>query len=329
MNIDNEKMITDPLPPKPRLKSSPKDVFMHLLAIGVLYVSVVSFIALLHQYINIIFPDLLNYYYYTGALNTILWSTSALIVVFPTYLLLSWLLNRDIAREPEKKELRIRRWLIYFTLFISAITIIVDLISLIYNFLGGELTIRFLLKVLVILLITAAVFGFYIWDLRRKEVVKSKKTKTIAWITSAVVLISITGGFFITGTPAHQRQVRLDERRVNDLQMIQNEIVNYWTQKGELPESLNDLENSITGFKPPKDPETNAPYEYRIIDPLTFELCAVFETSTSHVIQSFKGIPESVAPYYDPYQQNWNHDEGLVCFTRKIDPELFKPQTRD
>jgi len=322
-------MITESPAQKLKLKSSPKDVFMYLLAIGVLYVSVVSFIALLHQYINFIFPDLLNYYYYTGILNTILWSTSALIVVFPTYLLLSWLLNRDIAREPEKKELRIRRWLIYFTLFISAITIIVDLISLIYNFLGGELTIRFLLKVLVIFLVAAAVFGFYIWDLRRKDIMKSMKTRIIAGVASAVVLISIFGGFFITGTPVHQRQVRLDERRVGDLQMIQNEIVNYWMQKGEIPESLDVLENDITGFKPPVDPETNAAYEYRIVDPLTFELCAVFKTSTSYAVQTYKGIPEQITPYYDPYQQNWNHDKGRVCFVRKIDSELFKPQTKD
>ena len=247
-------MIAEPLSQKPRLKSSPKDVFMHLLAIGVLYVSVVTFITLLHQYINFIFPDLLNYYYYTSVLNTILWSTSALIVVFPTYMFLSWLINKDIARESEKKELRIRRWLIYFTLFIAAITVIIDMVSLIYNFLSGELTIRFLLKVLVILLAAVAVFGFYIWDLRRKDVVRSRKTRIIAWVTSAVVLVSIVGGFFITGTPVHQRQVRLDERRINDLQMIQNEIVNYWTYKGKLPDSLNDLENSISGFKTPTDP---------------------------------------------------------------------------
>jgi hypothetical protein len=322
-------MIAEPLSQKPRLKSSPKDVFMHLLAIGVLYVSVVTFITLLHQYINFIFPDLLNYYYYTSVLNTILWSTSALIVVFPTYMFLSWLINKDIARESEKKELRIRRWLIYFTLFIAAITVIIDMVSLIYNFLSGELTIRFLLKVLVILLAAVAVFGFYIWDLRRKDVVRSRKTRIIAWVTSAVVLVSIVGGFFITGTPVHQRQVRLDERRINDLQMIQNEIVNYWTYKGKLPDSLNDLENSISGFKTPTDPEADAHYEYRTVDPLTFELCAVFKTSSSFAMQGNKGALEPVAPYYDPYQQNWNHDKGRVCFVRKIDPELYKPQTKD
>jgi hypothetical protein len=242
---------------------------------------------------------------------------------------LSWLINKDIARESEKKELRIRRWLIYFTLFIAAITVIIDMVSLIYNFLSGELTIRFLLKVLVILLAAVVVFGFYIWDLRRKDVVRSRKTRIIAWVTSAVVLVSIVGGFFITGTPVHQRQVRLDERRINDLQMIQNEIVNYWTYKGKLPDSLNDLENSISGFKTPTDPEADAHYEYRTVDPLTFELCAVFKTSSSFAMQGNKGALEPVAPYYDPYQQNWNHDKGRVCFVRKIDPELYKPQTKD
>ena len=38
-----------------------------------------------------------------------------------------------------------RKWLVYFTLFISAITIIVDLMIFVYNFLDGELTVKFFL----------------------------------------------------------------------------------------------------------------------------------------------------------------------------------------
>ena len=51
-------------------KSTPKDVFMHLLAIVALYASVISFIALLWQYVNVWFPDSLNFYY-PGILSSI------------------------------------------------------------------------------------------------------------------------------------------------------------------------------------------------------------------------------------------------------------------
>ena len=139
-------------------KASPKDVFMHLLSIVTLYVSVVSFIALLFQYVNVLFPDQLNFYY-TSALNTIRQSTASLVVVFPVYILVSWLLGRDFAREPGKREIKIRKWLLYLTLFIATITIIVDLVTLVYNFLSGELTVRFLLKVMAVLIVAAAVFG--------------------------------------------------------------------------------------------------------------------------------------------------------------------------
>ena len=38
-----------------------------------------------------------------------------------------------------------------------------------YSFLGGELTIRFLLKSLIILLIAGGIFGFYFWDIRTHD----------------------------------------------------------------------------------------------------------------------------------------------------------------
>jgi hypothetical protein len=41
-----------------------------------------------------------------------------------------------------------------------------DLIALVYNLLGGDLTARFVLKVLTIGVIAGAVFAYYLTDLR-------------------------------------------------------------------------------------------------------------------------------------------------------------------
>ncbi|MEK7154091.1 MAG: hypothetical protein AAB792_00850, partial [Patescibacteria group bacterium] len=51
-------------------KSLPKDVFINLLSVAALYASIVSFIALIFQYVNVLFPDPLNFYY-TSILDTI------------------------------------------------------------------------------------------------------------------------------------------------------------------------------------------------------------------------------------------------------------------
>ncbi len=150
-------------------KTSPKDFFLHILAILSLYFSAISFLVLLFQYINILIPDILDYNYYdvrASYFGKIRWSMSSLIVVFPVYVLTTWFLNKSYRADPEKRKLRIRRWLIYFTLFIAAVIIIGDLVSLIYNFLGGELTTRFLLKILVVFFVAAATFTYYFWDLR-------------------------------------------------------------------------------------------------------------------------------------------------------------------
>lgn len=304
-------------------KSTPRDVFMHLLSIVALYVSVVSFITLAFQYINVWFPDALDFYY-QSILDSIRWSASALLVMFIVYVLMTWLINRDFIKNQAAREIKIRKWLVYLTLFAASITIIIDVITLIYNFLGGELTLKFFLKILIVLAVAAAVFGYYFWDLRRGGV-GGNKLKIFAWVTSLVVLVAIVGGFFIVGTPTEQRMMRFDERRISDLQVTQNEIVNYWTQKNILPPTLNELKNSISGFVPPLDPETNIAYEYNIKSGLVFELCAEFKlpSLTNKVVNGMETVPRSV---YEPYNQNWSHGKGRTCFERTIDPELYKPK---
>lgn len=305
-------------------KSSPKDVFMHLLMIAMLYVATFSFISLWFDYINFLFPDALNYYY-QGILDGVLWATATLIVVFPVYMLLSWLLGKEMATEPEKRELRVRKWLVYLTLFIAAIAIIVDVVQLIYNFLSGELTTSFFLKIFVVLLVAVAVFGYYLWDVRRKTGIQTTLPKTLAWIVSVVVLGTVIGGFFIVGSPAHQRDVRFDNQRVSDLQSIQSQALQYWQQKNVLPEKPSDLADSISGFVPPKDPETGMEYEYVVKGPLTFDLCATFKTAsvgTDTAGRYSKPVPVGYSG--DPYSQNWNHAAGHTCFSRPIDSELYK-----
>ncbi len=85
------------------------------------------------------------------------------------FLFVARYLGRDLARSPVKRLSAVRRWLTYLTLFIAASVLIGDMITLVYNMLGGELSIRFLLKVLVAAVIAGTIFGYYLHDLRREE----------------------------------------------------------------------------------------------------------------------------------------------------------------
>ncbi|KKQ80569.1 MAG: hypothetical protein UT02_C0006G0019 [Parcubacteria group bacterium GW2011_GWC2_38_7] len=302
------------------IKTTPKDVFLHLFNIVTFYLSVVGFITLFINYINALFPDALNYYF-SNISNSVKVSSSILLIAVPAYLLSSWMLGRDLIKNPEKREFWLRRWLVYFTLFVSAITIIIDLMIFVYNFLDGELTMRFVLKVCVVLIVTAAVFGYYIWELKRKEM-KSKLPQIFGIILAVVVLASIIMGFFIIGTPAEQRRIKMDVQRLNDLQTIQSQVVDYWIRKEVLPSNLESLQDNISGFIVPQDPETKIAYEYSIVEPLKFDLCARFATSSK---EQFAGKQQTmVATPYGPFQQNWDHEIGRTCFTRTIDSELYK-----
>lgn len=300
-------------------KSSPKDVFMHLLNIIGLYISATSILILLFQYINIYFPDPLNSYFDAG--NPIRWAISSLLIIFPVFIWTSRFLQKDIEQNPQKNELKIRRWLLYFTLFIAAIIIVGDLVALIYNFLQGELTVRFLLKILSILTVAAVVFFYYFYDLRRKPGETSFKIKIFTRSIIAVVMITVIAGFFIAGSPFKQRLVKFDRQRINNLQTIQNQIISHWTNKKILPDSLDNLKDSISGFTAPVDPESGQPYEYRIKNDLIFELCANFNFDSK---EDKINIPE---PLYYPYSSegNWNHGGGRACFERTIDPDIYKP----
>ena len=150
----------------------------------------------------------------------------------------------------------------------------------------------------------------------------SKTPKILAWILSFVILASIIVGFFIIGTPAVQRERRFDEQRVENLQTLQSQIINYWTQKEVLPQNLGALEDSISGFIVPKDPDSDSPYGYNVIDSLSFELCATFKTSSDDFGPTSKRA-RTISPY-DSFQQNWSHQAERTCFTRIIDPELYK-----
>lgn len=300
------------------LKSTPKDVFLHLFNILTFYLSVVGFITLFIQYINALFPDPLNYYM-AGIGESVRVSSSIVLIAVPSYLLTAWLLAKDLVFEPLKRELKLRKWLVYFTLFVSAVTIIIDLITFVYNFLSGEITTRFFLKILVVLIIASAVFGYYMWDLKRKELL-SRVPTILAGILLATMFGGVVAGFFIIGTPATQRKRRFDEQRVQNLQMMQNQVINYWTQKGVLPSDTSLLNDSISGFVIPTDPKTNQVFGYRIINQSTFELCADFET----VNDSSKSMLEG--QYYDSFNQSWNHKAERTCFNRQIDPDLYKPK---
>lgn len=321
-HIDCSSIMT---PTKP---SVAKDVFAYLLTFVMLYIGVVSFIALFWQIINVQFPDPVSFYY-QGSYDAMRNAIASLIVVWPVFLVMSRYLHLDMRTHHEKADLWVRRWLTYLTVFVAAITMIIDLITLINSFLSGELTISFILKTLVVLVVAGGVFAYEFWDLKRSPD-SSQKTLNLLSIGSAVlVVLSIVAGFIFVGSPAEARDIRLDTQRLTDLQGIQSQIISYWNTTGAIPASLDQLADPLTGYVLPTDPVTHAAYEYTPKTDLQFNLCASFARSTPEG-EATRGAQYYGTPYplYDvngnPIFEDWKHEAGRGCFDRTIDPKRHK-----
>jgi hypothetical protein len=155
--------------PEPTGVGTARDAFFHLLTFTALYTWATSLILLFIAYIDFAFPDpawRTSYYALEAALSSIRASLAALIVSFPTFLILWHFLLREVRRHPEKAKGAIRRWLGYLALFVGAVTLSADAITFIYYLFEGQLTVRFLLKVTVLFLIAGSLVYYLAFTLR-------------------------------------------------------------------------------------------------------------------------------------------------------------------
>jgi hypothetical protein len=160
-----------PIPvPRPLPAGTTRDAFMYIIVLATMVLCAYQFGSLLFEIIDRLVPDAMDARGYSPPGNAaIRWSVSTLIVAFPVFVFMSRLVNRSASLDPTKRASRIRRRLTYIVLFVACCVLIGDLTTLVYYFLGGEVTLRFLLKILTVAAIAGAVFLHYFWELRAAE----------------------------------------------------------------------------------------------------------------------------------------------------------------
>ena len=141
---------------------------------------------------------------------------------------------------------------------------------------------------------------------RRSYVSKLPGQKIFLGFVILAVVLAVGYGIYLVGSPGGQRLLRFDDARVSDLQNISQTIDIYWGLNEELPAALEDLQGSRLYFvRSIRDPATQQPYEYRVIDGNQYQLCAVFDTDSS---QKEQRVPRPRAANV------WDHGLGRTCF---------------
>ena len=157
--------------PRPKPYLSAREAFVYLVLFSTLYVSAFSLGSLLFEFIHRAFPDpSADPAMALVSRETIRWSISMLIVAFPVFVFVSWTNDWAVRADPSRRLSKVRRWLTYLTLFVGASILIGVATSIVYNLLAGEMTTRFVLKVLTVSAITGSVFGYFLRDLRTEGV---------------------------------------------------------------------------------------------------------------------------------------------------------------
>lgn len=300
--------------------TSARDVFSYLLLVSMFVVSMVNILAILFQIINLKFPEGYDFWTMDGVLEGLRGHISSIVIAWPVTVGMYVVVGKDLRANTEKRNTWIRKWLLHLLLFVSAVTVIISLITLINIFLNGELTIRFALKILSVLMVSVGVFAYQRWDLLRDPKAETRIPTYAAIIGSLLMILLVVTGLSELGSPKHNRFTRLDEERIMDLQQIQSYVVDYWRQKEELPTSLEDVEDEVLNIQLPVDPKTNVEYRYKKVDDLSFELCGTFDTSVEKEQSQPSRYPAAMYA-----GGTWEHGTGFECFERTIDPERVNP----
>jgi hypothetical protein len=293
-----------------------KQFALQLGALITLFTSLGSLIVLLFSIINTLLPDLGAYdYYYSDASYSIRYSIAMLVVFFPAYLVLTRKIN-TYRRLGQSAYLGLTRWLIYLALLIGGLVILGDLVSVILNFLNGELTLRFILKALTILVVVGGAFSYYLLDAKEYWNSHEKYSWYAALGTALVVIVSIVSGYMLIESPREVRERTLDTETIVSLETIQSYIQSHVVVTGSLPNSLSELGD----FEYlPEAPEGRAQFTYTRVADDAFELCAEFgvETDKDDISRPYTSPMVGYGQIREPFI--WNHQTGLTCFTRHID----------
>jgi Domain of unknown function (DUF5671) len=302
-----------PIPvPKPKAYLSARETFLYLLLFTTLYVAAFNMGVLVFQYIDSAFPDAASPYYAVISRQVIRWSLSALLVAFPVFLYLSTVVGAAIRKDPVKRRSHVRRWAMYLTVFIAASILLGDVTTLVYNALGGELTTRFVLKVLTIAAMTGAILGYYLADLKLEDTKPevsaaddSRRQRLYGGLAVIAVLAVSIVGFVMIGAPGAERSRRMDAQQVSDLRQISNLVTVYFGRHQRLPVSLDELARE-GGLSLAAGPSPVHRYEYRVVDEKTYELCADFQWASDDVTS-----PNWAGDF-------WTHGRGRQCFRPEV-----------
>jgi hypothetical protein len=286
-----------------------KHAFYYMLSLVSLIFVSLSVGMIVFQIINKNIIDPINLYGYNP--ETLKVAISMLVIASPVYFFFARLIHQNLAAGSLEKESDIRKWLTYFIMFVASVVVIGWLIGTLFSYLNGDLSTRFALKAVSAIAISSTIFAYYLYDIRREQVVGVKDKVSAAFFYGALVavVIALVSAFVFVESPTETRNRRQDERLLYKFDRIASELDNFYNNKKVLPKNLEELRDNST-YLPASDltdQTTGKMIEYKVISEREYELCGEFKSAT----QTRPG-------HTDYLVERWPHEAGFHCLSRKV-----------
>ncbi|CAN5216350.1 hypothetical protein BH09PAT2_BH09PAT2_08030 [soil metagenome] len=179
-SISNDDLPSAPPPPiatdvamKPPQTKSMWDAFEHILLFISLYVLAVSITLSLLMFVAKWYPNIDESIAYYSSNSTSIWQksllrgyVSAIIVSYPIFSFFFYRVTKRTLKVPLLRTLKARRTLIYLTLVITFIIMLAYIIGTIFSLLNGNLTLNFIMQLVVVLSVSGSIFAYYLYQVK-------------------------------------------------------------------------------------------------------------------------------------------------------------------
>ncbi|WP_231701154.1 DUF5671 domain-containing protein [Aliiruegeria sabulilitoris] len=257
--------------PRPVRSSAARDALFYALLFVVFGMVAGNTLALLFAQIKVWLPEPDELHSYSG-LATLRWSMAALIVFVPVFWAMDRKDRRAAASDSSRKHGTMRRWLSAIAMLVAVITLLGDALYLIYSWLDGQITLRFLVKSVTVALMSLIVLAYF---RENRDLPFRFAHLPAAWVLTGLAMIALGLTLWIVGGPAQGQMEQRDRWRISDLRSLTADVAACsQIDRANLPGMLDPL---ICARNPVQLTGYATAITYQRIAPTDFELCTEVE----------------------------------------------------
>lgn len=277
-------------------KSPAFHLFLYLVSFLSLGFVITGTIGNFFQMINKYLPDPVNsdqYYDYDFNQEFLKFAISALIVAAPIYFGVLYLINKKLDNGDIRPSSLVRKFVTYLAMFVFSAMSLGSLVSLVYNYLDGELTQKIFLKIVVFFGVSLFYLGFYFWEIRRTDFL-AKKFYPLYFASIFIAAVALIVGFIVVDSPRVVREKKQDREIVYEMQNFSSRLDEAYRKNKKLPEVGQ------------QDIKLERGIRYTRIDDINYELCASFKHAAKKQFST----------------DEWAHPAGDYCFKKDISSDI-------